>query len=54
MLGRCSKDEEITYTPSREESYLYTLSAMLDTILSQLLWLRHIVDEELERITEES
>jgi hypothetical protein len=54
MLGRYSMDEEIIYSPTEEESFLYILSAMIDTLIAQLLWLRHIVDEELERLTEES
>jgi hypothetical protein len=47
-------DEEIIYSPTEEESFLYILSAMIGTLIAQLLWLRHIVDEELERLTEES
>lgn len=46
-------DELPTFDPSDTELFLYTVSCMIDTMLEQLLWLKVVVDEELDRAADE-
>lgn len=46
-------EEEMTYEPSEAEITLYTLSQMVDTLLSQMVWMRELIEQELDRIADE-
>ena len=45
--------EHQDYEPTETELTLYYLSSMLDTLISQLMWMREIVEQELDRIADE-
>ena len=46
--------DETTYEPTEEECFLYYLSDMLDTLIAQMMWLRELIEQELDRIADEA
>ena len=47
-------DEELAYTLTEEELIHYYLLDMLDTIISQMVWMKELVEQELDRIADEA